>query len=252
MCTHKRIVGHMGLGLADRDTVFNMVIPNEFLLAGVSVNGSHVNDCFCLTCRTQKVDEILHLPVTQNELRETYFRKLVHEEDVQLNMLFKTTMKRIVHGKAYYDLCMRNTHYQYFGWYINNDPMFAHMTEKEKTRFCKKINEVKLVFRDWEQIVTNLTDHRMSNIDARKFSVHQFFQARKLDWCINYNEIHRNPGRNDEDNPTYSEDKYRQILQFIHRTGILADIDHDPVIGSLLGRRLQSDITKMCSLNPRN
>ena len=119
-------------------------------------------------------------------------------------------------------------------------------------KFVKEIRMVRKVFRDWDYIVTNLTDVRMTNIDVKKFSINQLYRARKLSWCIDYNELNRTPGRQDPENPSYSEEKYLSILRFVHSIGILNDAEYDPVIASCIGRRLQNDLTTMCSVYREN
>ena len=85
----------------------------------------------------------------------------------------------------------------------------------------------------------------MTEIDARRFSVRQFFLAKSLDWCINYKEILRKKNKN-KDGPLYSEDKYADIFRNILASGILQDVDNDPHIASIIGGRLQSDMVLHC------
>ena len=106
-----------------------------------------------------------------------------------------------------------------------------------------------LVYQDWEKIVSNLTDSRMTRCDARTFSIHKFYLARNISWCLDVNEIERNPGILDEEGTVYSENKYRNILQYISNSGILDDIDFDEQMTSMLGRRLQRDVNKISKLS---
>ena len=229
-----------------RDSV-TMPFRNEFLLTSlVQINGHHIANCFCVTCRNRKKGEI-SVGMTQEELSEVYFHQVSRDENIRLNSYFIDTMKKIIHGKAHYDSCLRDTHYRYFGRWLSNEPSFSHLTESEKERFSRKMNQVNAVFNDWETIVSNLTDERMVNIDARKFSIYQFYRARMLHWCIDHNELHRNPGRHDPENPDYSEDKFRGIMNYIHQSRILEDINHDPSIASAIGRRIQNEMTRLCT-----
>ena len=223
-------------------------MPNEILLPSTDRYGNHRNNCVCGGCQTHQLRQILSEPVTENDLRDFYFRRLRREQDENLNRTFRVTIKRVVHGKAFYDLCMHNSPYEYFACYIKNEVRYSHMGEEEVKKFIKEIRMVRKVFRDWNDIVTNLTDDRMINIDVRKLSINQLYRARNLSWCIDYNEINRTPGRQDPENPSYSEEKYISILQFVHSIGILNDAEYDPVIASCIGRRLQNDLTTMCSV----
>ena len=42
-----------------------------------------------------------------------------------------------------------------------------------------------------ETIVRNLTDDRITEVDARSFSLGLFYEARSETWCLNYNETIR-------------------------------------------------------------
>ena len=43
----------------------------------------------------------------------------------------------------------------------------------------------------------------------------------------------------------YEEHKYQHILRYVIQSGILNDIDHDDVLTSMLGRRLQRDLMQI-------
>ena len=89
----------------------------------------------------------------------------------------------------------------------------------------------------------------MINIDARKFSIHQFYMARKIGWCVQYNEMHRNPGHHDPENPEYPEEKVQSILNFIRSTGIYQDIDNDPTVAAKIGGRIMSVMITDCGVD---
>ena len=101
------------------------------------------------------------------------------------------------------------------------------------------------VFDKWDTIVENLTDNRLTYIDARRFSIGQFWKARHLSWCLTHNESLRleAQGRSEGDKP-YPEDKYQMIFQQIINSGILDDVDNDPQTAACIGRRLQSDMVR--------
>ena len=60
--------------------------------------------------------------------------------------------------------------------------------------------------------------------------------------CIDYNEALRTPGNIDE--PAYPEFKFRNIMGFIDSTGIISDVDEDPRLVAMIGRRIQSEMTR--------
>ena len=93
-------------------------------------------------------------------------------------------------------------------------------------------------------IVSNLMDPRMDYLDARRFSLGQFRQAKDLGWCLLQNERQRRNARRGDSQ--YDEQKYQSLLQTIKTFGILDDFDHDPHVAAMLMRRLSSDIVKYC------
>ena len=211
-----------------------MVIPNDFLLNGMTINGEHVDNCFCQVCRGRKLQRLLNAGLTNLQLYDRCFIELVEQEDERLRRLFHTTVRRIIAGKAYREQCLAGTNYTSFGWWARQANQFRHMPAKERMVLVKKVNEINLVFSNWEVIVRNLTDSRMLYVDARRFSVNQFYRAVDIGWCLRQNELHRPAGRNDGD-PVYPEDMYQGILQYVYNSGILDHVDHDSAIGSVIG-----------------
>ena len=157
-------------------------MPNEFLSRHVETN------CFCGVCRIYRYDIIIGIDYSINELHNLFTRELVEEEGVRLDRLYQTTIQFIIYGKAYKESCLRNTGYTYFKSWAKNHPQFAHFSSKDLQKFCDRVKKASTVFDNWEIIVKNLTDIRMTYIDARRFSFAQFWEARNLAWCLNYNE----------------------------------------------------------------
>ena len=212
-------------------------MPNDFLSRHVEAN------CFCSVCIIYRYDIITGIDYSINELQNLFTRELVEEEGVRLDRLYQTTIQFIIYGKAYKESCLRNTGYTYFKSWAKNHPQFAHYSPKNLQKFCDRVKKANTVFDNWEIIVKNLTDIRMTNIDATRFSVGPFCEATNLTWCLNYNENLRSKGKNLGER-VYPEDKYQQIFQQILNSEILDDIDNDPQIASAIGGRLQSDLVR--------
>ena len=70
-------------------------------------------------------------------------------------------------------------------------------------------------------IVDNLTDPRMTEIDARNFSMEMYYEARDITWCLNYNEQLRMRKSDSEKLDLYSEDLYQAVKANILNCGIL-------------------------------
>ena len=94
----------------------------------------------------------------------------------------------LTQGNAYKRKCLDVTGYRYFRSCCKHEPQFAGLSDKELSKFCDKVNEACWVFDNWEKIVSNLTDERMVEIDARTLSVPQLYLARNIEWCLALNE----------------------------------------------------------------
>ena len=219
-----------------------MVVRNEFLLY-IVVHNRVVGNCFCEGCRDRRLRQVINNGYTNNQLYALFMRELVKKEETRLEKLHKTTLQQIVHGKAYKETSLENTNYRYFKSWAKNQPNFAHLSEKEMSKFCAKVNEASVVFDSWDTIVKNLTDSRMDQIDARRLSVRQFYLAKNINWCLSYNELLRIKGKNEDESP-YPEDKYNDIFQYIINSGILDDVNNNPQVAAIIGGRLQSDMVR--------
>ena len=225
--------------------VFEMApIRNIFLLSRMGHNEIDGN-CFCVDCRERRIAIMRNHH--NNHLYDLFINNLPSKERSCLDKLFANTLNQIVVGKVYKESSLQNSGYRYFKSWAKNEAAFAQFTPKRLTNFCEKVNEAFNVFHNWDTIVLNLTDSRMSEIDARRFSVRQFYLAKSIDWCLNYNEMVRKKNKR-SDEPLYPAEKYDAIFQNIVASGILEDIQNNPTIASAIGARLQTDIVRYCRL----
>ena len=218
------------------------IMANHFLLPILRRNGQHLRHCFCDQCRTSKYLEIHNEGFTRGQLFDFTFNRIPQSEDRRLNELYKITLRKIIYGKVYKDACLNDTPYEDFGWWARTQPNFMRLGKSVREKFCREVNQIDLVYKDWDKIVENLTDDRLQHIDARRFSIDQFYRARNQGWLLNYNDMMRRSGQADV---VYEEHKYQRILRYVIQSGILNDIDHDDVLTSMLGRRLQRDLMQI-------
>ena len=120
------------------------------------------------------------------------------------------------------------------------------------TSFVKKFNIAALVYEKWDVIVSNLTDSRMTEIDARNFSMNMFYEARDITWCLNYNEQMRLRKSDGEKLNLYSEDLYQSVKNHILNCGILAGMSrpNDPHIAAMMMKRLSKEVVGACKRLP--
>ena len=221
-----------------------MVVPNQFLLAGI--NGQHVLGCCCDECQNSKVENLLTSGRNVAQLHNDYFVRLRHNQELQLNQLFRSTMERIIHGNAYKRKCTYPyTRFSSFGCWLRKNSTNPGFNEIGLKKMRTEITHVTKVHENWRKIVGNLCNSSMINIDARKFSIQQFYRAINYRWCVRYNNLHGS-NNNQIDRPTYSEEKYIDILRYIHDSSILEETGYDPAQAALICSRLKRDLTQSC------
>lgn len=206
--------------------------------------------CFCANCRHLRVVDYSRR--STEELHKLFHTSLPDEENVHLYKYHQIVLDIIAAGKTFKEVALLNTGYKYFkSWAKNHQEPYKHWTDQQLDKFCNKVNEVVGVYDKWDQIVRNLTDSRMDQIDARRFSVHYFALAKKLEWCLIYNEQMRRR-KEKSDKRLYSEDTYQDIKQYILASGVLEGMDrpNDPHIAAMMMRRLSSEIVTICNNRP--
>ena len=112
---------------------------------------------------------------TNQQLFTKLFGNLLRREEIQLNILFRNTLQRIVVAKVYHDTCLRSAlgRYNRWGCWARTQPAFARLPKNEFRRVCAEVNQACHVYDGWDVIVRNLTDPRSNNIDTRKLSINQ-------------------------------------------------------------------------------
>ena len=209
-----------------------MALRNEILLIGsVRIHNRIVERCFCNRCRDLRLETVMNAGLSVGQIRDIFDGELFETENQRLDSLFTNTLDQIVHGKALKEQSLRGTGRKYFGAWAKNQPLFAHLGKKELEKFVDKVNDAANVYNKWDKIVANLTKPWIDQIDARRLSVRQFYLSTSPVWCSTYNNSLRKKGRKEnlpDDVPTYTEDKYQEIVQSIINSGILRDLDYDP------------------------
>lgn len=230
------------------DFVGPPILPNIFLIENSQL---HNDFCFCIQCRKRRADAINGRQRTKDYLRLNFIKDLPLGREARSNAVFENTQNQIIHGAVYKEICLFNTTFRYFKCWAKEQPEYLPLingTKKEQNQFsrhCCEVNDAAYCFHNWENIVSNLTDVRMTAIDARNFSVHYFREAASLDWCLGYNEKVRRKGKRKGD-PAYSSAKIDDIFSHIIDSGILDEIDHDPQLAAGIGEQLQRKLISYC------
>ena len=118
------------------------------------------------------------------------------------------------------------------------------MTQPQRTKLCRDVNQIKRVFQKWPDIVNNLTHAAMIHVDVRRFSISALESSKDFNWVMNYNLLHGpNLGRPPPPVSPFSSQKIDNILRNIERTGILDDVNYDDEQIQLIGKALIKGMT---------
>ena len=187
----------------ERRFELEMFLPKEEHTAGTPVP-----KCFCRPCREyhygfvnglygmEKNDRQKKIEDLHRLMMEVLPRKILGGRNPKFDRdeMFSVTKEFIFNGKLYGDLCMAAGGYTQFRSMAKNDPFYkdvANGDEGSRKAFadhCQFITDCCYVYDNWETIVSNLTDERMDNLDARTFRVDTFRSAINLEWCLMHNE----------------------------------------------------------------
>ena len=223
-----------------------MVIPNEFLINVVQHN-QIMKCCFCVLCRQLRLERInSDDAMTRGEMYNNFINILPNKLDIDLDRCFADTLDVLTNGKAYKYSCLQGTAYKYFKPWAKHEPCFANLEKNEFNLICHKVNESSWIFDNWEKIIANLMDYRMTEIDARRLSVYQLYKAKSIEWCLQFNDTIRRKSKQTGDEPLYSLQKFNDIFETIVNSGILSDIEHNPSLAAGLGSRLQRTMISYC------
>ena len=212
-----------------------MTQPNSVLLLCSRATAGH---CLCSEqCRQQSVEDmVLH---RQEDALSDEFASVINFEQEHLNDLWRVTVQKLVTGYSLYVKATRRSLGTSFGPAMNNVPVYMAMTEEERKRLCRNVNEIKRVWQKWPDIVINLTHPAMIYVDVRRFSITALESSKDFNWVMKYNISHGpNKGRPVDPAPQFSTQKIDNILTSIDNTGILDDINYDEEQIKLIGKAL--------------
>ena len=95
------------------------------------------------------------------------------------------------------------------------------------TRISNFVNDCRVCYDRWDDILRNLSDQRFSNIEVSTLSVHYLRQTSSRTWCERYNDAVRRH-RVQRGDPLYTSERYQQILQMVVNSGIIGELQHNP------------------------
>ena len=212
-----------------------MTRPNNVLLLCNRATAGH---CLCSEqCRQHSVENMVLY--RQEDALSDEFESVINFEQEHLDDMWRVTVQKLVTGYSLYIKATRRSLLTSFGPAMNNVPVYMAMTEEERKRLCRDVNQIKRVWQQWPNIINNLTHPAMIYVDVRRFSISALESSKDFDWVMNYNISHGpKQGRPADPAPHFSSQKINTILSSIDNTGILNDINFDDEQIKLIGKAL--------------
>ena len=124
-------------------------------------------------------------------------------------------------------------------------------SKNEFDEHCDFVNNAASFAENWETIIKNLTDERITNIEAKTLSVECFARAASMSWCLYYNTKCGTrviiPSPSDEE--TYSPDDVENVFRCIVNSGVLGKIGHNPIVAASLMKSVTLKVIRHCNDN---
>ena len=112
--------------------------------------------------------------------------------EIRSERLFENTLDQIENGKAQHDACLRGSGLKKWKLYAKKQEQFKMLPNTMLTRISTEdLNNCRVCYDRWDDIVRNLSDPRLSNIEVSTLSVHYLRQAASRTWCEMYNDAVR-------------------------------------------------------------
>ena len=184
-----------------------------------------------------------------DQLDHLFFHAQQENEDRRATLLLQSTLDRIVTGECFRLLCLSRRYnpdgYTSFGVWLTNRTG-QQMNGDDRRKICAQMTEVKMICKDWDVIVNNLTHGEMTHVDARRFSINQFYRARKMKFCNDQQRLNGPAPQPLEIIAEYDQDDYQSIMQEVIDTDILGKIAYDEEQAKLICERFRAEVMALC------
>ena len=210
-------------------------------------NNWTISTCFCQECRIKRKDHFAEMSLCR---MYTCINALSGVREIRSERLFENTLNQIANGKAYHDACLRGSGLKKWKSWAKKQDQFKMLPNTMLTRISTFVNDCRVCYDRWDDIVRNLSDPRFSNIEVSTLSVHYLRESASRTWCERYNDAVRRR-RGQQGDPLYTSERYQQILQMVVNSGIIGELQHNPgYVASFFGRIQHDAIAIARRVNP--
>ena len=193
-----------------------------------------------LICHQNRIERHQQLPLDR---LFTKFKRHPSRESQNLDRIFSERLDTATYAKLI-RMAIRNAGYTYTKPYLKRH--MPHLSDDERSTLAESINDAAWIYDNISEIQSNLIQVRRDvEIDIRRLSMTDLYQAKKLSWCYRYAEIMRGKGKKPE-HLVYTEEQYNDFVNHVMQHPCFAAVDGDAsCVASLSGRLSRSLLNRM-------
>ena len=216
---------------------------NQVLLACSRINNQ--GSCLCSErCRNGSLAETIEVRAENNLCRE--IDELENFTNGQLDDMWNVTTQKLITGVSLHMKATTRAGLTSFGSAMSGVPWYDALQERERTRLCRRINQIKRIWDAWPDIVENLTRESIIYVDVRTFSLDKLEKAINFEWVRERN-ITNGPRQKKKDPVLrgYPKEMIAEIITAISNTGILGLVHHDADQVKLILKDIKEGVNDM-------
>ena len=150
-------------------------------------------------------------------------------ENRHLDNIWLITTQKIIAAVSLHQKATARAGLNSFGPSMTGVPWYNAMDGRDRTRLCRRVNQMKRIWDAWPDIVENLTRPSIKYIDVRSFSMDKLEKAIDFDWVKDRN-MANSPEKKKKKDPVlrgYPPYMIAEIMETLNNTGILGLVNHD-------------------------
>ena len=247
ICTEENLLVSGGIGEIAWKLVATIEIitmaQNQILLTCFQQAGRR--QCLCSDrCRALSLTQ--RTQMHENGLRQE-IDLLDALENGHLDNIWQSTTQKLIAGVSLYQKATARAGLNSFGSSLTGVPWYNTLDERERSRLCRRVNQMKRIWDAWPDIIENLTRPSILYIDVRSFSMDKLEKAINYDWVKDRNASN-NPEKIKKKDPVlrgYPQQMITDIMAAINTTGILQVINHDEEQVKLILKDIKEGISDL-------
>ena len=176
-----------------------------------------------------------------DDIRRLFANQIPQRRDEIRNAKLENNLQAVIAGKAFSQLC--DLQCVTVSKWLRDHTTF---NDRQRINFVQQITFAKGIYENWDHIVANLQDRRMTHVDVRDFCLRKLYDAQKFSNCMDEQNRLDPSIPNPSAIPRYDEEKLGEIMQKIKDTNILGLLDYNKPQCNLLTKEITRRMKIIC------